>query len=214
MKKLSTFAIATTLSTMSFASAHAADTYDSLVDFSNLDRWVFRARAIDVHPDVNSEVTGLAADITANNQVVPELDFTYFWTENIASELILASSRHEMGANNGTDLGDVLVVPPHLTMQYHFQPDSSAFRPYVGAGLGYLIYLNEHSGAVTSIDYQNSVSYDLQVGADFPIDDNWAFNLDVKKLYHNVDVSVNGGAIAADVNLDPWVVGAGLAYRF
>jgi len=39
-------------------------------------------------------------------------------------------------------------------------------------------------------------------------------NVDVKKLYLNVDAKLNGGAITADVDLDPWIVGAGVSYRF
>lgn len=74
MKKLSTLACATILSTAFTVPAQAADTYDSLFDFGNADRWIIRARVIDVHPDSDSQVTGLAADITADNQIVPELD--------------------------------------------------------------------------------------------------------------------------------------------
>ncbi|PIR34059.1 MAG: hypothetical protein COV36_01485 [Alphaproteobacteria bacterium CG11_big_fil_rev_8_21_14_0_20_44_7] len=182
--------------------------------FGNPHDWMIRLRAIDVHPDPDSTVTGLVADITADNAIVPELDITYFWTDNIATELILATSNHDMGTNTGVDLGDTWILPPQLTLQYHFLPESEAFRPYIGAGLGYMIYYGEDAGAVTSVKYEDGISYTLQAGADFPIDNHWAFNVDVKKVYHNVDVKVNGGAITADVDLDPWVFGVGVGYRF
>ena len=118
-----------------------------------------------------------------------------------------------MGTNTGVDLGDVWVLPPTLNLQYHFNPEGK-FRPYAGAGLGYIFYYGEDSGAVNNIKYDDGISYSLQVGADFEIDEHWAFNMDVKKLYHNTDVSINGGAITADVDLDPWVIGTGLSYRF
>ncbi|MBP7763462.1 MAG: OmpW family protein, partial [Alphaproteobacteria bacterium] len=38
--------------------------------------------------------------------------------------------------------------------------------------------------------------------------------LDVKKLWLDVDASLNNGAIQADVDMDPWIVGAGVSYRF
>ena len=39
-------------------------------------------------------------------------------------------------------------------------------------------------------------------------------NFDVKYLWINTDVEINGGAIEADVDLNPWIVGVGLGYRF
>jgi outer membrane protein len=30
----------------------------------------------------------------------------------------------------------------------------------------------------------------------------------------DIDASINNGAITADVDLDPWIVGAGVSYRF
>jgi outer membrane protein len=100
-----------------------------------------------------------------------------------------------------------------LLLQYHINPNGR-IRPYVGAGLGYMIYYGADKGAVASIDYENGISYALQAGVDIGIDEHWAVNLDVKKLFHNTNVTINGGAIEADVDLDPWVIGAGIAYRF
>ena len=41
-------------------------------------------------------------------------------------------------------------------------------------------------------------------------------NFDVKKIYLDVDAKMNLGAtpVSADVDLDPWVIGAGVSYRF
>jgi outer membrane protein len=49
---------------------------------------------------------------------------------------------------------------------------------------------------------------------DYALDEHWALNADVKKVYHNVDAKVNGGAVTADVDLDPWIFGVGVGYRF
>lgn len=190
-----------------------AEESSDLFDLTNADRWLMRMRAIYVSPDEDSTVTGLTADIEADGAFTPELDFTYFFTPNIGAELILATSKHDMSTNTGIDLGDVWVLPPHINLQYHFNPEGQ-IRPYAGAGLGYLFYYNEDPGAVNSIDYEDGIAYSLQAGVDIGIDDHWAVNLDVKKSYHQTDVSVNGGAIRADVDLDPWILGVGVAYRF
>ncbi len=91
------------------------------------------------------------------------------------------------------------------------------FSPYVGAGLNYTFFYDEDpaaGSAVTSIDYENSVGYALRAGVDYAVSDNWYVNFDVKKIFLSTDVSMNGGAITADVDLDPWLVGAGVGYRF
>lgn len=211
MKKLSTAILATIFLTAASSGIADADTIDENYD------WIIRGRAIIVAPDEGSS-TSISGKVTAGDSIVPEFDFTYFWTENIATELILATAPHEMGvvdtALGSLDFGEVWILPPQLTMQYHFSPKDDTFRPYVGAGVGYIWYYGEESGDVANVHYDHGVSYTLQAGADFPIDDTWAFNLDLKKLYHNVDVKVNNGAVTADVDLDPWIFGVGLAYRF
>jgi outer membrane protein len=211
VKKICLTLLAGTL--LASASPTLAAEKEGLFDFADKERWIIRARLIDVSPDESSTVTGLSANVDADNGFTPELDFTYFFNDNIAAELILATSKHEMATDTGIDLGEVWVIPPTLTMQYHFNPDGK-IRPYAGAGLGYIMYYNEDSGAVNDIEYDDGMSYALQVGVDVEIDKNWAFNADVKKLYHSTDVSINGGSITADVDLNPWVLGVGVAYRF
>lgn len=175
--------------------------------------WLVRVRGIYVSPDESATVTGLAGTVDADGALVPELDITYFFTDNIAAELILATSNHDMSATAGVDLGDVWVLPPTLTLQYHFMPNGQ-FRPYVGAGINYTIFYGEDTGAVASIDYEDGFGYALQAGMDYDLGNQWVFNIDVKKLWLNTDVSINGGAITADVDLDPWIFGAGFGYRF
>ena len=81
--------------------------------------------------------------------------------------------------------------------------------------MNYTVFFGADEGAsVTSVDYDNSFGPALQAGVDYALDDNWMLNLDVKKIWINTDVKFNGGAIAADVDINPWVVGAGVGYRF
>ena len=126
---------------------------------------------------------------------------------------VCGSRRRAGAATAGVDLGDVWILPPTLLLQYHFTPKDQ-FRPYVGAGINYTIFYGEDSGAVTSIDYEDNFGYALQAGMDYDLGNQWVFNIDVKKLWLNTDVSINGGAITADVDLDPWIFGTGFGYRF
>ncbi len=180
--------------------------------------WQFRLRGIGVLPDGGGDTT-IGGSPEADNAVVPEFDISYFFTDNIAAELILATSPHDLSLKNSTigdvDLGDSMVLPPTLTLQYHFTPDN-AFSPYIGAGVNYTLPYAEDAagGTVTDLNVDGSFGVALQAGADYWVNDNWGLNIDVKKVYVDVDASINNGAITGEVELDPWVVGAGVSYRF
>jgi outer membrane protein len=186
------------------------------VEAADKSPWLIRARLVDVSPS-ESSTTSIGGEVSAGNSLVPELDFSYFWTDHFATELILATSKHDIlaiGTSAGNlDLGSVWALPPTLLAQYHFNP-YGRIRPYVGAGINYTIFYSANSGDMANISYKNGFGYALQGGVDFGITDRWAFNLDVKKLFLNTKVSINAGAVTADVDLNPWVFGGGFAYRF
>lgn len=178
--------------------------------------WQIRVRAIDVVPDESSTVS-IGGEVGADSAIMPELDITYFWTDHLATELVLATTKHNMSASGTSlgdlSLGDVWVLPPTLTMQYHFNPHGSV-RPYIGAGVNYTIFYGDEPGDVNSIKYEDGFGFALQAGADFQIDDTWFFNVDAKRIWLNTDVEINGGGVTADVDLNPWVFGIGFGRRF
>jgi outer membrane protein len=182
--------------------------------------WLIRARLLGVVPDDDSsDITAIGGKAEVDNTITGDLDFTYFFTDNIAAELTLTISPHDVSAVNTSvgniDLGDVSLLPPTLTLQYHFLPEGR-FRPYVGAGINYTIFFDEDAGAAKDVSYDNAVGFALQAGIDIGIDDHWAINLDVKKVWLNTDVSVQalGTTVYTDVDIDPWLLGLGIAYRF
>lgn len=181
------------------------------------ERFQVRVRALGVVPDEQSSVsaggTPLAGDIKVSNALVPEVDLTYFFTDHIGAELIAGTARHEMDFN-GANLGEAWILPPTLTVQYHFARDQ-AFSPYVGAGINYSLFYGESAGTgFNDLDVDNGAGPAVQAGFDYWLNDHWGLNLDVKKIWMNVDASLNNGAIQADVDLDPWLIGAGVSYRF
>lgn len=198
--------------------------------------WMVRGRVLAVTPDESGDLstsgTALPGDIKIGNQYVPELDITYFFSENIALELILAVTPHDVKATGVTvpgaltdatiDLGDVWLLPPTLTLQYHFQ-NGSAFKPYVGAGVNATLFFNEDKGPVANgVDYDPSFGLAAQIGFDYDLDGTpggWALNADVKKVWINSDVTVDftdalGATVKADVDINPLVVGIGLGYKY
>jgi len=183
------------------------------------DPWLIRLRVIDVIPDENADIDVIGGDVKISDRIVPELDISYFFTENIAAELILATNSHDVSVSGTTlgevDLGNVSLLPPTLTLQYHFAPRAS-FRPYVGMGVNYTMFYDNDPGQAVSVNYDNSFGVALQAGADIPINDTYFFNVDVKKLFLSTDVTVDAGVatVGADVDINPWIVGVGVGRRF
>ncbi len=174
------------------------------------DEWLIRARVINVAPDVSSTLAG--ADV--NDQTTAELDFTYFINKNVGVELILATTRHEVTLN-GTSLGKVSVLPPTVTVQYHFNP-AGTFKPYVGAGLNYTRFYSVSLDRVLPLDVdRNSWGGALQAGFDIALDKSSYLNFDVKKIYIKTDVRNSAtGAHVTDLKIDPVVWGIGYGRRF
>jgi outer membrane protein len=171
--------------------------------------WMARLRAIDVVPNASSSLSGLDVD----SAWAPELDFTYFFNKNLAAELILGTTRHEVTLN-GASLGKVSVLPPTLTLQYHFT-NLGAFKPYVGGGINISwFYNNDLQAGNTPLDLDSySVGGALQAGIDYEIQKNWYLNADVKYIWMSTDVKA-GGATLTDLKINPWVFGVGVGYRF
>ncbi|MBL7868098.1 MAG: OmpW family protein [Flavobacterium lindanitolerans] len=199
------------------------------VDFK---KWQVRVRGVGVVPDESAKIGIIDGDAKISNTFIPELDFTYFFTKNISAELILGTSKHDVstvgsdisavGGPTSADvnLGSVYLLPPTLTVQYHFLPDQ-IFNPYVGAGVNYTIFYNEKAGnTVRGIEYDNSFGYAFQVGFDLMLNDKFFINADIKKIFLKTDVTVDasnlatGLSIPADVEINPLLLGFGVGMKF
>ncbi len=206
--------------------------------------WVVRARVVSVSPDeesklgktVNSLLGGTVmtpgAELAVDNNVIPELDISYYITKNIAAELILAlGSKHDVSVRGDAlatignqHLGSVDALPPTLTAQWHFNPDQM-FDPYVGAGVNYTYMLDRNlklsrgplAGSKIKID-SDSWGYALQAGFDVNLKDGWLINADVKYVTMDTDVKLNipglGWKKIDSLDIDPWVFGVGIGKKF
>lgn len=193
-----------------------------ITETTDMSPWLIRLRLIDVVPYPSSGTLALIGGKvdSVSTQTVPEFDINYFFTPHIASELILATSRHSVTAT-GTSLGrvglgGVRILPPTLTIQYHFLPNC-IIRPYIGVGVNYTTFNNVSSGPVaSSVSYQNTFGPAVQMGSDFALTKHWLLNVDAKKIYvqPNVDVRTALGTIHTKVHLNPVVIGAGVGYQF
>ncbi len=183
--------------------------------------WLVRARAVRLHMADQSEAIpslGVPSDaIQANDKTIPEIDITYFFTKNIAAELILTVPQKQDVTLSGAKIGTFKHLPPTLTAQYHFLPDGQ-FRPYVGAGINFTrissVALNVPG--VGDLDLESSsIGGAIQIGVDVKVADNLFVNVDVKKVWISSDVMLKStGAKVSSVTLDPIAIGVGIGYRF
>lgn len=199
--------------------------------------WLVRGRIINVNPSDDSGL--LSADIgggygpiagsgvTVDSDTVPELDITYMVDRNWGVELILGYSSHDVTASGSAaalGLGKVIdakALPPTLTLQYHFAPDSN-IRPYVGAGVNYTYFFSEDvTGPLAipgaKVKMEDSWGLAAQVGVDIALNDDWFVNLDVKYIDMNTTAKFSNtlvGAASIDVDVNPVVWGIGIGRKF
>ena len=177
---------------------------------------------IGVLPMDAGDVDLIGGTPSASFAVTPQLDFTYFFTPNFAVNLIAATTRHDVevtgSALGDVDLGRVWALPPTLTFQYHPLP-AERFSPYVGVGVNWTMFYGEggsRTPGVLDVDVRNAFGVALNVGLDIEMAPNWLMNIDVKKLFLRPDVAVDTalGRINATADLDPWIFGLSVRYRF
>jgi outer membrane protein len=90
--------------------------------------FMIRAGVSVIAPDSSADVFAAnggqiaGADAEVSTEVVPTATISYFFTENIAAELLCCFAKHEVegkGTLAGVDLGDTWIFPPAVTLQYH-----------------------------------------------------------------------------------------------
>jgi outer membrane protein len=177
--------------------------------------WMVRVRAVHLDPaDKSAPLGGIgAADrITVSDKTIPEVDVSYFFTPNLAAELVLTYPQKHDVYLDGANIGSFKHLPPSLLVQYHFMPEKT-LKPYVGAGINYTTLSKVRLlGGAGSLEH-DSVGLVLQAGVDYAIDKQWSLNVDIKKAQIRSDVIV-GGAAVSRVKVDPLMIGVGVGYRF
>ena len=196
--------------------------------------WLVRGRIAHISPNDGSGSLSLdgidsgTQGVKVDSDTIPELDITYMVDRNWGVELILGYSNHTVtGKKSWAVLGDVIdtkVLPPTLTLQYHFAPDSN-IRPYIGAGINYTYFFDEKvvgsalPATGSKVKLEDSWGLAAQAGVDIALNDDWFVNLDVKYIqmdttakFSNVIDGTHSAKISADI--DPFVYGIGIGRKF
>ena len=173
------------------------------------------------------DILGLV--MSANDNVTPTIAIEYFVTPNISVETIAGVTAHHVsasaGALKGTELvSKIHIVPATLTAKYHL-PLGHGIKPYVGAGPSlFLVVADEPSAAlkaalpaVTRTKLTSELGVAVQAGVDIDLGHGYGLALDAKKYWVGTNATVYAGNTVALVTrnkLNPWVLSAGVSYRF
>jgi len=212
------------------APAQAAGNPDGKFQFKLLATAVLPDGAVkEVKTDILGLVPGAVGNTKASDNVTPTIAIEYFVTPNISVETIAGVTAHHVsasaGALNGTPLiSKIYIVPATLTAKYHVQLPYG-IKPYVGVGPTlFLVVADEPSAqlkaalpAVTRTKLTSELGVAAQAGVDIALGHGYGFALDAKKYWVGTNATVYAGSTRALVTrhkLDPWVLSAGVSYRF
>lgn len=160
----------------------------------------------------------VAADaITVSTKVIPDLNFSYFFTPSLAANLVLTIPQEHDVELNDTKIGTFKHLPPTLTLQYHFLPEGMV-RPYVGAGVNLTLISSVDLNVpnVGALDLESSsVGYAVGAGVDIKVGEKLFLNLDAKYVNITSDVTLKASDTKVSaVEVNPLLLGGGIGIRF
>lgn len=219
-------AAAACLATATFAAPAYAGSPDGRVQV--------KAFATGVLPDgkitsVKTDGIGLpaASQTKASDTVVPTVAIEYFFRPSFSVETICCITPHDVtgrgGLNGARLVKNAIILPATVTAKYHLDT-GTAIKPYVGAGPAHFFIFSEGVGTsaaalgATSVNLSNEWGLALQAGVDVRLNERGlGLSLDAKRYFVDTTATFRAGnttALRTQHSLDPWVVSAGLAYRF
>lgn len=230
MNKLLGKAIGAAALAIAFASPAMAD------EAAPAGKWQVKVLGTAVLPDgkisaVRKDLIGLPAGaqtVASDNAFTPTLAIEYFALPNVSVETICCfTSHHVSGAGSlaGASLVDhALILPATITAKYHL-PLPGGIKPYVGAGGAWFFYIDERPGATAKtlgasrVKLDNDAGVVVQAGVDVPLTKSGlGLTLDAKKYFIDTTAhfyTASGvEALTTRHKISPWVLSAGVAYRF
>lgn len=193
--------------------------------------FILRVGAAQVSPnDDSSTVLGANDGVSVDSATGVGFSGTWMLSDNWGLEVLAALPfTHDINGSGdlaGLPIGETKQLPPTVSFQYYPEFGSDDFSPYFGLGVNYTKFFDEKaSGELKTALGTDDVQLELddsfglagQVGADWKISDDFYFNTAV--WYVDIDteaaVKVDGvTATTVDVQIDPWVVMVGFAWRF
>lgn len=187
-------AIVAAMTTLGAASATAAE-----------GDWLLRVGAHQIDPKGNNH-----PDVNVDSGTSLTFSATYFYTNNFAVEVLGGLPfNHDIRLKENTRIAKTRHLPPTVTAQWHFAPDATTFRPYVGAGLNYTTFFDvKTTGPLegSRLDLDDSFGLSAEVGMDVALNNDWSVNFNVRWFDIDSDAKLDGES-AGTVEIDPYAYG-------
>ena len=157
-------------------------------------------------------------DVEVDYDVRPTITAEYFVADNVGIELLAALPFHhdiDLKTNEGAVVNaKTQLLPPTLSLQYHFDNVHANVKPFIGVGANYTTFFKERSG-VEGVDLEIKDSWGVagHVGLDFKLNPTDAVRIDARYIDLEPDVKL-GGADIGTAEINPWVYGISYVQRF
>ncbi len=173
--------------------------------------WLVRVGASYVSPSSDNHET-----VSVESATSATFNITYMMTDIWAVEVLAAYPfKHDLELQNGTKIGSTKLLPPTVSIQAHFRP-TEKFQPYVGFGINYTSFSSEKTTGPlegTNLSLGSSWGFAGQVGFDVLINDTWFLNMDARYIDIETKAKLDGISLGT-VEIDPWVFGGHIGFRF
>lgn len=173
--------------------------------------WIWRLGIHDIRPKSDNHDV-----VNVDTEAGLTFNATYLLTPNWGVELLAAMPfAHDINVNGGGKVAETKQLPPTLSLQYHFNPNG-AWRPYIGAGLNYTVFFDEHTvNALQGSKLKLDPSFGLatQIGLDVNLGSDWFVNVDARYFDIDTDAKLNGANLGT-VEIDPYAFGLSIGRRY
>lgn len=196
--------------------------------------WMVRGGATTITPNVSSgdltapSLVGTKSSVGNSTRVSGGI--TYMLDNNISIDVPLAVPfKHDIsgdGAIAGVGkIADVKALPATLLAQWRFMDATSAFRPYVGAGITYAYFFGARSTSTltaisggtpsnpTTLSIDSKWAATVQLGAAFSIDKSWFVDASYTYTPLSTRNTLSTGQ-TLDIKLDPSSFSLAVGYKF
>ncbi|PNK61339.1 OmpW/AlkL family protein [Psychrobacter sp. FDAARGOS_221] len=180
--------------------------------------WTVGAGAAYVDPKSNNGTLDNGLKVEVDSDIKPTLTTEYFVADNVGVELLLAHPfRHDIelkDANGDITKAKTQLLPPTLSLQYHFDSVHNNIKPFIGVGANYTAFFKERlQGSDADLELKNKWAVAGHAGVDFKVTPTDAIRLDARYIDLDTDVRVDGDKLGK-VELKPWVYGISYVKRF
>ena len=168
-----------------------------------------------VNPTSDTDLDGLTVE--AQSAIGPSVAWEHMFNDDWGSEIGFMWVEHDVEASGFGEFATISQMPLLFSANWHgLGRSGSRMDIYVGPTIGYVFYgdveLNDSVGGGEASTDDDFV-YGLNSGIDIPLGDIVDLNFGFRYLFGSVDVDDGAGG-TDEVDIDPVILHAGVAFRF